>query len=264
VTHQWDEFSKSLAEEVPRRESLRRLGAVLAGIVLGPLAAGTARAGGKGKTVRTGPRAATDSCKTFCKCRNKAQQNACLAACTACGGKTRRLCGACGSYYCADLTDDVYNCGACGHVCPPAGPYEFGTCVNGRCVYQCENGAVRCNGTCTFLDSDPTNCGACGHVCPGTAPHCIQGVCTQCLPGLTLCGGECVNLANNPENCGACGNACGGDTPYCSHGECSSCAGTVCNGICTNISFDPLNCGGCGIVCSAGETCIGGVCQLPF
>src|SRR3954469_222113 len=117
MTHHWDEFSKSLAEPVPRRESLRRLGIVLAGIVLGPLAAGTARAGGKGKRVRTGPRAATDPCKTFCKCRNKAQQDACLAACKACGGDTRRLCGACGSYYCADLARDVSNCGACGHAC---------------------------------------------------------------------------------------------------------------------------------------------------
>src|SRR5215218_9116104 len=121
MTHPWDEFSKALAEEVPRRESLRRLGVVLAGIVLGPLAAGTARAGGKGKPVRTGPRAATDPCRTFCKCRNKAQQNACLAACRACSGDTRRLCGACGTYVC----------------CPEPGPIEYGLCVAGQCAYEC-------------------------------------------------------------------------------------------------------------------------------
>jgi hypothetical protein len=38
----FDEFSKSLAESVPRRESLRRLGAVFAGAVLGPLGLQTA------------------------------------------------------------------------------------------------------------------------------------------------------------------------------------------------------------------------------
>jgi stigma-specific protein Stig1 len=262
MTHPWDEFSKSLAEEVPRRESLRRFGAVLAGIVLGPLAAGTARAGGKGKPVRNGPHAATDPCKTFCKCRNKAQQNACLAACKACGGDTRRLCGACGSYYCADLANDVSNCGACGHVCPPPGPYEYGACVNGRCVYQCVDGAVRCNGTCTFLGSDPDNCGACGNVCSGPNPSCYQGACGNCVPncpdgwcGGDGCGGEC----GCPEGfeCGETGWCVGGDEP-CPGG------GTFCNGICTNISFDPLNCGGCGIVCAAGEACFGGVCQLPF
>src|SRR6476660_8802601 len=116
MTHQWDEFSKSLAQPVPRRESLRRLGVVLAGAVLSPL--GTAWAGSKGKVPK-----GKDPCQTVCKCRDKAQQNACLAACKACGGATQRHCGACGSYVCTDLANDIYNCGACGHVCPPPGPY---------------------------------------------------------------------------------------------------------------------------------------------
>src|SRR5690242_15633960 len=119
MSHHWDEFSKSLAEPVPRRESLRRLGIVLAGAVLTPL--GTAWGGSKGK----GPKG-KDPCQTFCKCRNKAEQNACVAICNACGGGTQRLCGACGSYYCADLANDFFNCGACGSVCPPPGPFENG------------------------------------------------------------------------------------------------------------------------------------------
>ena len=41
----FDEFSKSLAESVPRRESLRRLRVVLAGAVLSPLGLGAAWAG---------------------------------------------------------------------------------------------------------------------------------------------------------------------------------------------------------------------------
>ena len=65
----WDEFSKSLAESVPRRESLRRLGAVFAGAVLSPLGLQTAWA-------RT-----QDPCKAFCKCRNSKQQSQCLAVC---------------------------------------------------------------------------------------------------------------------------------------------------------------------------------------
>ena len=46
MDHLFDEFSKSLAESVPRRESLRRLGAVFAGAVLSPLGMGTAWAAG--------------------------------------------------------------------------------------------------------------------------------------------------------------------------------------------------------------------------
>ena len=40
MNHPFDEFSKSLSEPVPRRESLRRLGAVFAGALLSPFALG--------------------------------------------------------------------------------------------------------------------------------------------------------------------------------------------------------------------------------
>ena len=89
MTHQWDEFSKSLADEsIPRRQSLRLLGAALAGAVLSPLGLGTAWAG------------KADPCKSFCRCSNKTQQNQCLAACRACNGNISRLGGSCGSYVC--------------------------------------------------------------------------------------------------------------------------------------------------------------------
>ena len=77
MDHLFDEFSKSLAESVPRRESLRRLGAVFAGAVLAPLGLGTAWASG------------TDPCKAFCKCSNRAQQSQCLTACRACNGTSQ-------------------------------------------------------------------------------------------------------------------------------------------------------------------------------
>ena len=80
----FDEFSKSLAESVPRRESLRRLGAVFAGAVLSPLGVGTAWAGRR------------DPCIAFCKGCTTKQQSQCLAACRACNGNTGRIGGSCG------------------------------------------------------------------------------------------------------------------------------------------------------------------------
>jgi len=226
MDHLFDEFSKSLAESVPRRESLRRLGAVFAGAVLSPLGLQAAWAAG------------TDPCVTFCKCRNKTQQALCLKVCRACNHDTSRTCGSCGNYvccaagqsccsgHCANLNNDVQNCGGCGRQCAAPPPNEVVTCVAGLCQYDCAPGAVDCSGTCTFLKTDPANCGACGNVCPDSAPTCDQGTCSD-----VVCPG----------------------------------GGTLCFGVCTNISFDPSNCGGCGIVCSgATPACIGGICQSPF
>src|SRR5262245_1760939 len=290
----FDEFSKSLSQSVPRRESLRRLGAVFAGAVLTPLGLETAWAAGQ------------DPCKAFCKCANKKQQDQCLTACRACNGDTSRLAGSCGSYtccsiasckrvcsnlksdpncgacgndcrvygetccgsYCADLKNDVFNCGRCGVMCNPPGPYEFVACVAGSCIYDCVEGAVDCNGTCTFLELDPDNCGACGNVCPDSARICNQGTCSECDPGQQLCGNTCTDVNSDPQNCGACGNVCPESAPFCNGGECSdlTCPGgaTNCFGVCTNIYFDNLNCGGCGIVCGEGQICSGGICQYPF
>ena len=189
MSHHFDEFSKSLAEKaVPRRQTLRLLGAALAGALLSPLGLKSAWAGGP------------DPCKAFCKCRNKSQQNRCLAACRACSGDTSRLCGSCATgFACTDLASDASNCGACGNVCRP-GPLEDAACFDGRCVYQCVEGAVRCGGRCTFLESDRYNCGACGNVCGGSTPDCYQGACVGgCQPycpdlwcGGDGCGGECA------------------------------------------------------------------------
>src|SRR5262249_9387016 len=146
--HLFDEFSKSLTESVPRRESLRRLGAVFAGALLSPLGLETVWAQG------------SDPCKTFCKCRNKAQQSQCLAVCRACGSDTSRLGGSCGRYVCcsiascggvcSDLASDP-NCGACGQNCSAIGE----TC---------------CGDYCADVEFDRDNCGACGNVCPVWAP----------------------------------------------------------------------------------------------
>jgi hypothetical protein len=206
MTHHWDDFSKSLAEgSSTRRESLRLLGAALAGAVLSPLAMRTARGAGK-------PRAA-DPCKTICRCSKKMQQDACLKACRSCTGATSRLCGSCGTgVNCYDLAHDVRNCGACGNTCLP-GPYEQAACVSGRCVYSCVEGALNCYGRCIPVLSDPNNCGACGNVCGGSMPYCSQGQCTDCAG---------VDFMWDSNNCGACGVVC---PPQ------FACAAGVCEGI---------------------------------
>ena len=119
-----DEFSKLLAESVSRRESLRSIGAVLAGAVLSSLGVGTAWA------------ARPDRCTAFCRsCSTKKKRNQCLAACRACNGNTSRLCGSCGAYVCCptgtaccngtctSVNSDPNNCGACGNVCAASTPY---------------------------------------------------------------------------------------------------------------------------------------------
>src|SRR5678815_2980969 len=206
----YDEFSKSLAASVPRRESLRRMGAVFAGAVLGQLGLGTAWAKG------------FDHCKAFCRCSNRTEQNACLAACRNCNSNPTRLCGSCGSgYACTD--HDVRNCGSCGNSCQP-GQYETAACVSGQCEYSCVVGTVNCDETCADLANDFNNCGACGNVCPDTAPDCIDGVCSP--------------------------NRCSGGQVYCPH--------TPVGPGCTDLQFDGYNCGACGIVC--GGPCLYGVC----
>lgn len=191
MTEHWDEFSKSLAEEtVPRRESLRRLGAVLAGAVLGPLGLATASAGQRQQ----------DPCRDFCRCRGKSDKNQCLAACNACAGETWRMCGSCGTHVC----------------CREPGPWEYGQCIDGECRYACYYGtvygdAVYCDGVCTFLNVDPDNCGDCGIVCGGSTPYCNQGMCSPCRPGTADCDGDGVCETDTDFdnlNCGACGVWC--------------------------------------------------------
>jgi len=246
----YDEFSKSLAATLPRRESLRRIGAVFAGAVLSPLGRGTAWG------------AVSDPCKAFCnRCTNTARRNQCLTACKACNGKTGRLAGSCGKFvccataacggvcsdltsdpncgacgnncgafgetccgnYCSDLANDFDNCGGCGAPCDDPGPFEDGACVQGACVYSCVAGSVDCgDGMCTDLSADPDNCGACGNVCAGPNPHCSQGVCGSCVGycpegwcGGDGCGGECACPDGwYCEYSGWCYPGCDPDSPY--------------------------------------------------
>jgi hypothetical protein len=242
MSHHIDEFSKSLANEsIPRRDTLRLLGAAVAGALLGPFGMKSAFGGG------------SDPCKTFCNQCSGRQRNQCFAACQECSGNTNRLCGACGSFVC----------------CPPPGQYENGACVNGQCSYWCVDGAADCgSGDCTPLWSDPNNCGACGNVCPATSPYCVDGVCS-CASYQTLCSGVCVDLLFDRDNCGACGNVCPSSVPVCMYGVCSPnpCGGgwVWCPHVaptfgpgCTELMNDNYNCGACGHYC---DICNQGVCD---
>jgi hypothetical protein len=262
MTHSFDEFSKSLADEsVPRRESLRRLGLVITGALLGPLALGpgAAKAGPFGHAGHRGfsKRSAgapgkrqPDPCQSFCKCQNSRQQKQCLAACRSCNGETNRLAGGCGSYTCVSLSSDPH-CGA----------------INNNCS---AHGLTCCGGTCVDATSDASNCGGCGVVCSGSTPFCVAGRCTagdsECSPGLTKCGATCVNLSTDAANCGACGVVCPSGTT-CVNGTCTGSTGecgpglTWCGFGCVDLSSDPYNCGACSNQCAPSEACSGGVCQ---
>jgi len=236
----FDDFSKSLSEEsVPRRESLRRLGAVFLGAMFGPLALGIETASANPDSRRRRRRIRKliprlpigrppeDACTGFCKkCGSKSRQNQCVLACRACGNDPKRMQGSCGAYAC------------------------------------CGNGTTYCNGTCTYLSDDPSNCGACGNVCGESTPYCIHGTCADCTLGQTKCNGTCTDLYWDPANCGACGNTCSSPTPHCAYGTCGACTAdfTLCNGTCVDTYFDRQNCGGCGIVCSDSSYCEWGLC----
>jgi hypothetical protein len=182
MTHPFDELSKSLAEEsIPRRESLRRLGAALAGALLGSLGLRTARAG------------PPDPCKALCNQCPRSQRTECLADCRACRQLGGRLCGSCSGYdccgdgeaccgdhccgvgqdccgdYCADLDNDVDNCGACGDACDDPGRDGYAVCDSGTCRYFfCPPG--------TDYNWNNRNCGRCGYACP-PGFGCAFGIC---------------------------------------------------------------------------------------
>ena len=77
----------------------------------------------------------------------------------------------CFDSYCADLSNDVDNCGSCGHDCDTGSFPEGDSCSGGSC--RCGGGSA-CSGSyssacctnyCADLDSDDQNCGICGWDC---------------------------------------------------------------------------------------------------
>ncbi len=171
----------------------------------------------------------------------------------------------------ADLMTSLSNCGVCGERCRPE--HATGTCVEGTCEAECDDGFADCNGDaadgCEADLTSPETCGSCTTHCSdnGGTPVCNDsGECeTRCDPGR----GDCINGAldgcetnTNASviHCGMCGHICptAVGTPACFDGVCgvstctdprAECDGdddTTCE---TDVTDDPSNCGACGTEC---------------
>ena len=96
-----------------------------------------------------------------------------------CAKYNRTLC----DVECRDLLNDADSCGACGFICPAAGPNQTRGCEKGVCAYGCVEGFADCNGDpsdgCEVdLRAHPEHCGACGNQCDREAGQpCVDGKC---------------------------------------------------------------------------------------
>ncbi|MBW1808306.1 MAG: S8 family serine peptidase [Deltaproteobacteria bacterium] len=121
-----------------------------------------------------------------------------------------------------DTTDDVNNCGWCGHAC--VYQHASSTCEQGLCqIGSCDSGWTDCDsivetGCESDILVDPINCGGCGTICgpyDNAVPGCQAGSCiiAECAPGWDDCDGLLSNgcernVSADTDNCGACNNIC--------------------------------------------------------
>src|SRR5262249_54066298 len=130
-----------------------------------------------------------------------------------------------------NLTNDKFNCGACGHACTALPQATSTACVNSTCVVgSCLTGHGDCdsvptNGCETDLNNTPAHCGSC------TTPCSLPNSTSTCI------GGNCLLLGCN--------------------GGYSNCDMIASNGCEAHLATDPNNCGNCNVVC-ASSTCVGG------
>lgn len=189
------------------------------------------------------------------------------------------------------IAEDLWNCGACGNVCPTDGqkPNQQTTCTEGVCGYACQSWADDCdgdvdNGCEQDIASSLEHCGGCGNACPEPGPNetaaCNGGTCgTSCMGGYLNCSDQAagceVNGQTDVSHCGECGNACvqganstsvgcvtGACTQSCTNGF-DDCDGIDDNGCERDLQNDELNCGACGEVCGQGQSCVTGECVTP-
>ena len=116
---------------------------------------------------------------------------------------------------CADLNNDVSNCGAIGNSCNLQN--ARGRCESGVCLIEsCNQGFRNCNGDLSDgceLDArnDPNNCGECGNSCAANnALTCEQGQCSGCRGGWFDFDGDgiCANRCEYYEQKGNVGTEC--------------------------------------------------------
>lgn len=173
--------------------------------------------------------------------------------------------------YCADLIQDVENCGGCGHSCAEALGVESVACMAGVCrATGCPLGQHLQGGECV-MDSE-TACGSGATDCTALSGwkdgDCINGQCVASVCDTKysyLDAGKC--LPNDNSNCGSKGNVCASPM-FCSEGQCgSSCSSSqqICDGVCIDIKSDLRHCGGCGKLCDVSNgtvKCSAGECIL--
>lgn len=231
----FDRLAKMAASGGSRRGFLKRLGGLLGGGFL------MTSLGGCDEDLHE----INEFCRKYCQSCEGLGHGAhghCEAVCKACKLANGKLCGVCSktnrvvtcclggascctpkgaSPYCANLSTDAKNCGACGKGCTSSTSAPQGCCGGkctdlttttncGKCGTACKNGKTPacCSGKCADLDSDVKNCGKCGTACTtGTTPAC--------------CSGACTDLDSDAKNCGKCGNACGSGQS-CVKGACVS------------------------------------------
>lgn len=187
------------------------------------------------------------ACGKVCDDGSACTDGTCTLACapglTACGDAMDGDGGAPGGI-CADLQNDVANCGMCGAACPMGQ-----VCNNAACVVSCGKPLVACNNVCIDPNTDPLNCGGCGTVCQ-MGQVCLGGAC-GCPKGFTACGNACYDTMDDPKHCGGCNPCAMGQV--CAGGVCAAACAmplVLCGMDCVDERVDPQNCGGCGTVCA--------------
>jgi hypothetical protein len=159
MSHQFDELAKALAQGVPRREALRRIGTGLVGALLASVGLGEAW-GQSGNNC-------TNLCRQIPPGPNRGR---CLRNCQECGGDVTRVCRTafgnticCPPHYiccdgvCVDKTAPE-NCGGCGNRCaadevcraaPTGGqPYNDYFCCRFPCTNNVETVEFCCHEGC--------------------------------------------------------------------------------------------------------------------
>jgi hypothetical protein len=182
MPHVFDRLAMLLARGASRRDVLKSLGGVLAGVFL---------AGFPGRARAEDPDDDDEE-------PEEVIERACRKYCSTCPRKPHGVHGSC-IRHCKRFLRHNPKGTLCG-TCTVANP--FTGCVSGATCCTPKGAAAFCTNTGT----DAKNCGACGNVCPTANPNC--------------CAGKCTNTQTDNNNCGACGTVCAtGKT--CKAGVCS-------------------------------------------
>ncbi|MEZ4392344.1 MAG: fibrinogen-like YCDxxxxGGGW domain-containing protein [Polyangiales bacterium] len=115
------------------------------------------------------------ACGVRCETGTMCQDGRCQSSCA------QTMCGE----LCVDTSRSVMHCGRCDAPCG-ATPNATPSCVAGRCVAECVEGFIDCDGSATTgcevnPQSDPANCGACRRACASTQ-SCVDGSCVTAAP----------------------------------------------------------------------------------